>query len=339
MVTYLFGAGASKNAVPIVSELQRSMFEIKETLAKEYHPTEQYLYINNEPYGAVAVFDHFINSFSWLIDSSSTHQSVDTFAKKLFIKGEFEELKLLKTILSIYFMLVQSKGKADVRYDTFFASLLKTDHLRFPKHLRVLTWNYDYQFEKAYSEFSGDPRFEACQSCLNICSKNSGTDNFSSDDFGIVKLNGTAYLGIDSQLRKPFRFISSVNEKYSMELFETLLKQYAKLHIIGKTKTKLEPSLSFSWEDHPGESQALKNAIEATSATEYLVVIGYSFPLFNREIDRKIIGLMQGLKKVYFQAPDADSIKERFLAIRNDIKAESLLSIKDVHQFAFPNEV
>lgn len=339
MITYLFGAGASKNAVPIVSELNRSMFLLQETLAKEYKPSAEYFYIGNEPYGASAILEDFLNSFTWLIEASSSHQSVDTFAKKLFIKGEFELLKKLKTILSIYLIIIQSKGKTDVRYDTFFASILKENHLSFPKHLRILTWNYDYQLEKAYSEFSQDYRFEACQSMLNICSKNSGADNFATDTFGIVKINGTAYLGNDSKARYPFRLIQSVNEKYSIDFFEQLLKQYAKLHISSKTKNRLNPSLSFSWEDYSIHSETINNAIKATKDTEYLVVIGYSFPLFNREVDRKIIGSMKNLKGVYFQAPDADSIKERFLAIRNDVDEKSLVTIKDIYQFVFPNEL
>jgi len=70
-----------------------------------------------------------------------------------------------------------------------------------------------------------------------------------------------------------------------------------------------------------------------------LIVIGYSFPFFNREIDRKIIGNMEELEKVYFQAPDAETIKERFQAIRDDIDEKLLVTKKDIGQFLIPNEL
>jgi hypothetical protein len=42
--------------------------------------------------------------------------------------------------------------------------------------------------------------------------------------------------------------------------------------------------------------------MEATDKTEVLVSVGYSFPFFNRDIDRRIIHNMGKLKKVYLQA-------------------------------------
>jgi len=70
-----------------------------------------------------------------------------------------------------------------------------------------------------------------------------------------------------------------------------------------------------------------------------LIVIGYSFPYFNREIDREIIANMNNLKKVYFQSLDAENLKERFLSIRDDLKDNQLLVRKDCGQFLLPNEL
>ncbi len=126
--------------------------------------------------------------------------------------------------------------------------------------------------------------------------------------------------------------------EYSSALIEIFLQHYASMHHVGKTKERLIPSLSFAWEDYSTGKVAIKRAIESTSETEILVVIGYSFPFFNRFVDRDIIRSMNRLKKVYFQAPDAEVLKERFLAIRNDLKDENLIIRKDVHQFVFPIE-
>jgi hypothetical protein len=40
-----------------------------------------------------------------------------------------------------------------------------------------------------------------------------------------------------------------------------------------------------------------------------LVVIGYSFPVFNREIDNRLIGKMAKLTKVYIQDANPERIK------------------------------
>jgi len=73
--------------------------------------------------------------------------------------------------------------------------------------------------------------------------------------------------------------------------------------------------------------------------TKTLVVIGYSFPYFNRKIDRYIIECMPFLEKIYFQAPDASNLKERFSAINNTFDSNDLLLRIDLDQFAFPNEL
>jgi hypothetical protein len=95
--------------------------------------------------------------------------------------------------------------------------------------------------------------------------------------------------------------------------------------------------LELSWEHNrnSGYYKALKKSIDST---EILVVIGYSFPFFNREIDRLLLKeSMPNLKKVYFQAPDCEILKERFLAIRDDIS--DLVLRRDKDQFVFPNEL
>ena len=101
---------------------------------------------------------------------------------------------------------------------------------------------------------------------------------------------------------------------------------------------KTSSSISFAWEEENERSGIIQKARQDVSETNILVVIGYSFPFFNRIIDRDIIRGMNKLEKVYFQAPDANDIKERFLAIRDDIAPDKLLTRFDVKQFVFPNE-
>ena len=117
---------------------------------------------------------------------------------------------------------------------------------------------------------------------------------------------------------------------------ELIIRNYATLRL---GQLQLFSGLSFAWERFGKlEHDIVEYAKGETSETEVLVVIGYSFPYFNREIDREVIGNMKSLQKVYFQAPDADILKERFLSIRDDIESSSLLPRFDLEQFLLPNE-
>jgi hypothetical protein len=99
-------------------------------------------------------------------------------------------------------------------------------------------------------------------------------------------------------------------------------------------------TLSFAWEsDIYGDDDIVKISIDTTQNTDILVVIGYSFSFFNCEVDRKIIGSMANLKKVYFQFPNAEIFKERFEAIRDDLTGVALVTKKDIGQFFLPNEL
>lgn len=339
-ITYLFGAGASKNTIPIVRELETSMNDELKWLKAEFDSIlEEVLKLNVNPHITKEVFKAFIEDFEFIIAHSKKHQSIDTFAKKLYIINDQINLKKLKTILSFYLVIIQSRKNADQRYDSFFASILQENHLAFPNNLRIISWNYDYQFEKAYSEYSRDPRTDACFSSLNIFSKNFRiSSSFDTNKFGILKLNGTASSMLDVDNSNRYNYIETVNAEFDISLIHTILANYASLHHVSKTKSKLIPSLSFAWEEYTHGKPIVQKAIEFSKQTEILVVIGYSFPFFNRLVDRDIINAMANLNKVYFQAPDANVLKERFLAIRDNIKDENLIIRRDIDQFVFPNE-
>jgi hypothetical protein len=83
----------------------------------------------------------------------------------------------------------------------------------------------------------------------------------------------------------------------------------------------------------------MERVIHATKNTEILVIIGYSFPFFNREVDRQILNSMLKLEKVYIQAPDATDLAERFEAVRDQIDPPKVIPYKEVGQFLLPNEL
>jgi len=109
---------------------------------------------------------------------------------------------------------------------------------------------------------------------------------------------------------------------------------------------KTESLLSFAWEDEENTSkkifneQKVKVALEMATGTNILVVIGYSFPFFNRKIDQQIFYSMHNtLQKIYFQDPfnTGEQLKSQF---NLSAQAEaSIMHIKGIDNYHIPFEL
>jgi hypothetical protein len=334
-VTFLFGAGASRHALPIISEIpERLKSFIEKMKSADLILDEGKFEGFNTKDNKKEIQNLLINDLEWLLDLSSRHASVDTAAKKLFIKGNYGGLTRLKVALSIFFVYEQLSNKPDYRYDAFFASLLQDGITSFPDNIRIISWNYDYQFELSYQEYSGDKRISSNQSMLNVVTKFDYSKR-ASNRFKICKLNGTTGIFKDRGFHQ-YTYIDEFDRKLDKSLMENFVRNYAAAVYFSN---QFYPSLSFAWERQNSETDIVTFATKEVTDTETLVVIGYSFPFFNREIDRSIIGSMTNLKSVYFQSPDAESIIDRFQSIRTDIDKLKLKPVHDVYQFFLPYEL
>jgi hypothetical protein len=337
-ITYLFGAGASAKALPMVKDIPDRLTQLIGEIGTSSMSLENNIYPNtliSNPKTQREYQNELLGDLEWLRIESAKHASIDTFAKKLFIQKKEKELKKLKVILSVFFIIEQSKNDLDFRYDAFFASILNDIH-KLPENIRILSWNYDYQFEKAFSGFSEDYDLSKNQHSLNIKAKNQ-LNIFATGDitrFGIYKLNGTTGLYRDSG-RRYMNFHSNLKESMTKDFLSSVVHSYASALYIND----LHSLLSFAWEDEWSRNGVLPEAFDSIKDTVALVVIGYSFPFFNREIDKRIVGSMPFLKRVYFQAPDAEILKERFQALKDDFKGIELITRTDTSQFLLPNEL
>ncbi|MBP8113956.1 MAG: hypothetical protein KAY50_01300 [Chitinophagaceae bacterium] len=337
-VTYYFGAGASCNALPIINQIPNRITDLVNYLKNEgslhlseSEPLKKITIEQNQRSVQVKMYD----DLNWLAAETKKHASVDTLAKKLFIKKRYEDLKRLKIALSVFFILEQAKNKPDPRYDAFYASLLNDSIISLPKNVKIISWNYDYQFELAFSGYTENTELLTNQTFLNVVQKRDN-DSEVNDIFGIYKLNGTTSL-YQPMLFHHFQYLSNLNTNISKKMLESIIENYANAIF----REDVSPTLSFAWEKENTEKNIITKTISATKNTEILVVIGYSFPFFNREVDKAIIHGMNSLKKVYFQAPHphADSIKERFQSINVNLKSSDLIIKNDVEQFLIPFEL
>lgn len=307
-ITYLIGAGASFHALPIVEKIPERL----EAFAEQFKMPDFDYVLSNESDGNMALsylkkFDFrddklreyekiaaFYNNILWLKKESFNHSSIDTFAKKLFLSKNYNDLRKLKFILSCFFLYEQTYN-FDKRYDSFFASILESLS-ELPKNIKILSWNYDSQFEIAFMNLINSEIVSARRT-LNVLTKQDNINDINlNNKFCVFKLNGTTNLRHENletlDLIDDFRNDDQLITTRFTELFE---KDFSR---------KVNSNMSFAWENHDEKSSfnsALKNSI---LETEMLIVIGYSFPFFNRKIDQFILDSMPKLKKVYVQDPN-----------------------------------
>lgn len=342
-IVYLFGAGASfgkrdKNdkdeiieGLPIVSEFPKQIDRLIEKIqSKDAESQSQF----NADYQDIT---KLIDELTWLKETSGRHQTVDTFAKKLRITegGEGPNYNRLKRALSFFLTLEQLFFKPDSRYDAFFANILGNTPHSFPKDVTILSWNYDCQFELAYNAFSNQNSIYGLWGSLNISAKTTKNDHDTNNNFSITKLNGTALMFeknyFDSRLFDVFY------DRQDMSEINYVINTYI-------NSSGIHNALSFAWE---GADPGFYKNIEAkVNNTEILVVIGYSFPYYNRDVDRRIIRNMPNLKKVYIQDPHCEDVKESFEATFSVEQLENfengqmkIVLKKNTQQFLIPNEM
>lgn len=378
-ITYLLGAGASANTIPVVNNLTYRFDEIIGFLNGYEHLNE--LAYERLP---LMVKEHrekiqeIIEDINWLKEEAGHHQTIDTLAKKFYlIKGN--ELKRLKKTLIAYFSLEQllsipstpnenykfKKGK-ELRYDSFFAAILNgrsDSHLSVTPNVKILTWNYDQQIElalKTYVQKEVNFIKEAYQIFPNEKTFNLQQPvNFDPLAFAVVKLNGNALWHnptVTGSGNSP-----SVFDKYDAGIDEDTLLGYIleEYDLISRMKSgkSLNESLmefNFSWESdqaftdkYAGYDRNREIAIKIAEKTEYLVVIGYSFPVFNRQTDKFLIDSMKSVRKVYIQDPNAEAIKSTmengfdiFVRNRNSPQYGIPFQLeKSTYQFLIPFEL
>ncbi|HBS85466.1 MAG: hypothetical protein A2W91_16800 [Bacteroidetes bacterium GWF2_38_335] len=336
-ITYLFGAGASFGAVPVVEQIPKSLREFSNIISNaQYLLSDLEKYDGNSKPTKREVQKSFKDDIDWLEKESGKHSSIDTFAKKLLVTQKHQAYKKLKCILSLFFIYEQAKNSTNPRYDSFIASIISNSGRMSPR-IRVISWNYDYQFEKAYCDYSGKDDIFSNQNLLNVIPKEinllSKADD--EDSFSIFKINGTTGFKTIDKIQNP---IDNLKQKIKRDFIDSLVRTY---FYSTNFDGYLTPTLSFAWEKEELNEKTKGAILTSTKDTIALVIIGYSMPVFNREIDREIIGNMSDLKTVYFQAPGdvPKQYKSRFKAIRSDISDSNLIEVNDVEQFFMPNEL
>lgn len=316
-ITYLFGAGASCQSMPMVANFV-SRFE-------------NYTYFLAHHIGNIA--GEFIQENEAFIKSVKSHLSFDTFFKKLFHLDRQDEIIRFKAFLNLYFYfehVVQTSeistyiekykdyGKEyslDPRYEALIAGLLKPikGDAKFYNDVTFITWNYDLNLLYAIFNF-----VRKGVSFAEFINRLRTSDNYFqiTDQLKVIHLNGYVYD------RKITEFGSISLNQLKKDLSERMLGINS-----GDELRDYGTSIKFAWEDGLSEdkqSRFLQEAVDAISHSHSIIVTGYSFPLYNRIVD-KVMFRRENLDRsvIYIRDPRASEIKESFhadfgIALRED---------------------
>lgn len=351
-VTYLIGAGASAGkrkgadileGLPCVADIKRRLEILISAFQMAKFPDDfdwrnVQLDLNSleDWENAKNTIIEDLKEFKSICDNNAT---IDTYAKKLRLKSDYAGLAYIERLLTFYFILEQILLPPDSRYDTFLASILEEGML-FPEYIKVISWNYDSQFEIAFNEY--EQSFD-----LNIGNKINVKED---KKYDIIKINGSArfdrmeYLPI---MRK--KWIEKIeNSKEELKTLDTVKLQILLGDIITLYKSfvfhsnptrRNNTQLSFAFDDTHYNNVIYNHVNEIMSNTDVLVVIGYTFPFFNREIDRKILNHLRPQVKVYIQDKYPNRIKQNFRAVKNTIPEGHIELKEETDQFFLPPEL
>lgn len=386
-VTYLLGAGASANTIPVVNNMVYRFEEIIHYLDRTHKDLS-----NNVMYAQgimktrypeilknqINILLNFIEDLKWLRAEASRHQTIDTLAKKYYLINS-EDLFRLKRTLVTYFTLEQLINigptsdrvhgfvkKKELRYDSFFAALLnKKDkgELEINPNVKILTWNYDLQIELGLKNYISEgvhlikERYRIYPNNRSL-SQPSDISN-SRDSFQAVKLNGNAIWAGPKEEKTGYN--KSVFDLYNSEFDEevllgSILDEYKQLTVQEETLKQCLEYFNFSWESDDRFERKFPTykihqdvAVDIAKNTEILVIIGYSFPVFNRETDKRLIDSMEKIEKIYIQDPNADNIRSTLESgfelfsnyeMRGNTRGELPVEIQTgVDQFIIPFEL
>lgn len=304
-VTYFTGAGASANALPVWSEQARAMLLGESLIYKDHKITSEEIKSsspNKNPF-ELGSKEYLLWEMAWFGYKALEFGSIDTFAKKLFLNRDFELLNRLKLAVSVNFTLLEFTKDAhgtyssliDERYISLFAKILASSkngdvHIR-PEY-SFITWNYDLQLERAFSKFM---RYESAK-IGNLARINLAL----APDLGnratkkqVIHLNG--HHGAFFHDARDQYFID--RDWASKGTFDAFFQEMSFItESLNKRKISFDNTIKYAWENQ--NSADLKDACNLMENTETLVIIGYSFPDFNKSIDQQLFMRMPNLKKI-----------------------------------------
>ena len=361
-ITYLLGAGASANCIPVVNAFKEGFKGFVSDMQSKIGSSNLELFNENKNR------EYYNNLFKTFFEEYiERNPTVDIKARKLFIQGATATLLNFKQMISTFFYYRQLAYPLDERYDKLFAALFQTGGKKnqLAPNVKIITWNYDLQPEIAYQDYThyqgqGD-HLSKLQNELNSYPRTDIDFNLPPeiDKFTLVRLNGIAglYENTENELKHFFDFYNralhplkkssngKVLSQFSDQAFTSVLDYYK---LLKKEDFNISNTFTYSWEKTELAKYCIEVAKKIAEKTTILVIIGYSFPYVNREVDNAIFDKFDNLKKIYIQDIKIDentelNLKNKFKKLSKgyalDKRGLRIETIKDIEEFYIPNEL
>lgn len=321
-ISYLFGAGASIGAIPAVKKNKEGINILDDMLSLPVGEIFNIAALNKKQNQIIKLCD-LIKKYA---EEAKPYGTPDTLAKAFYETKKNDKVIELKQALVSYLIIKEFyQNKREKRYLGFISSILHEN--KFPEHVKFFSWNYDYQFQLAAHEIIKDSSIDF----RFFPNKWSSNDAKVPKDLNLIHLNGLAiahYNNRDGYTKTKFEYPTlSVSRDLDWLKF---------LEIIFYPGEDTQ-NLTFAWEKNDPVNKVRNQILEEyLTGTTILVVIGYSFPFFNRTTDNKIFELLKPkLQKVYFQDPYNDG---QFLTERYNLQIP-IIHIKETDSFHIPYEL
>lgn len=303
-VTYLLGAGASANAIPPVADISQNLSDLIKLLdnpANVHTPELNQSSLRNDLEPILHAIPpniklEFINRLNDLLYYIEYSPSIDTVARKLFITKQTTELKRYKALISLWLAIQQAIRFPDKRYELFLATIINSRKL-IDERIKIVSWNYDYQIEAASKGFFSESQtLESAAADLYLTSQSAERkiSNFDDrSDYSIAKLNG--YCGL-IRSKNQFHYLDGIEKGYRNKIdWEKILADFFEIY-----DGPVQPSITFAWE-HLEENPITNLAANWLINSKAIVIIGYSFPTFNREVDKKLFAKLSTFANDYIE--------------------------------------
>jgi hypothetical protein len=331
-ILYILGAGASAQELPLARSVWGTSDGLNPEIPGLAHALKtidvENIFTDFQDENAKVSVAHIKDRFRSLSQKANEFGDVDTYAKYLHLTdSNNEELHILKRTLSEYFSICQNVlNKRDRRYLPWLVSIM--DKKMFPKNVKILSWNYDFQVELAAAHFgsledinqSSNSFTYSPSLILHFPNLDPTFSDFSS--LSLIHLNGIAGFSKNSQFST-----GSVFQKKSNETKQKLLS--------FMENNNLHSNIHFAWEASNYHSTLMDHVKKTIDDTNIVVVIGYSFPFFNREIDKQIFNHLKSqniIRKIYFQDPllNGQQLKSQF-ELPDDFEIVHVQKVNDFH--------
>ncbi|MBK9718930.1 MAG: hypothetical protein IPO85_15740 [Saprospiraceae bacterium] len=356
--TYLLGAGASANAIPPVKQMNSRIWELL-YLLQEFSNNNNIDNVKKYGYISFDYFQPFLDKIEKIITDITFHFSIDTYAKKLYLTKPadyniikhlinlyilFEQMSIeeIQNQLNIDYAIVKTKlikkigelksneldkyreSNLDERYDVLLASIYDKN-LRMPKDLKIITYNYDNQLEIANGYYTN---------YKSIYTQYLSVQNEDNDEINIVKLNGFATFDRVKDIGK-IEYDQNLNIIFSQE---KILHQISKLYRVFNDQLTEPTNISFAWDESLYSSMAIDKAQRFILNSSNIVIIGYSFPEFNRKIDETILKYINNYAKIYLQTEETSYsiLQDRLIQRANNINQNNIIRVNYIDQFFIP---